>query len=73
MEKTQVDFLSRPLKIFNIWQQVSRTSGAELRDGAAPALKVLVCVARSHRLVRRFLRCKILPPLKGVDLKKRSV
>jgi hypothetical protein len=53
-----------------IFVQASRSSG-ELRDGATPALKVLVCLAKSHRLLRRYLRYNILPPLKGVDLKTR--
>lgn len=43
----------------------------DLRDNATPALKVLVCLAKSHRLIRRYLRFTILPPLKGADIKNR--
>jgi len=51
----------------------SNYNNLDLRDLAAPSLKTLVCFAQSNRLVRRYLRYTILPPLKGEDLKKRYV
>lgn len=56
--------------VSSILDSTNRNSG-ELRDSATPALKVLVCLAKSHRLLRRYLRNHILPPLRGVDLKTR--
>ena len=38
-----------------------------LRENMAPILKVLSMLSASHRNVRKFLRQKILPPLRDVS------
>lgn len=62
--QTLVDFLDATL---------NKCSGGKadsgLKDSLTPILKVLVCVSKQYRLVRKYYRQTILPPLR--DLSKR--
>jgi hypothetical protein len=61
--KEILDFFTETVKKF----QNGDPSIATLREGLVPVLKVLCNLVTGHRLIRKYYRNVVLPPLRDVN------